>query len=51
LDINNTALLPAQFHHVATQTSAPNAANITEATLYVLPLRDARLNPPTTTGV
>lgn len=49
MDVNNTAVGP--FQHIAIQTSASNAANITEATLYVTPLRDQRANPPTTTGV
>jgi hypothetical protein len=48
MDINNTT---KPFEHIAIQTGASNAANITSALLVVMPLRDARLNPPTTTGV
>jgi len=46
MDINNTAV--GAFNHIAIQTSASNAANITSARAIVTPLRDARQNPPTT---
>lgn len=36
------------FQHIAIQTGASNAANITAAELVVAPLRDKRANPPTT---
>ncbi|HUC70389.1 MAG TPA: hypothetical protein VMS01_04275 [Stellaceae bacterium] len=39
---------PLPFSHIAIQTGASNAANITSAYLVVMPLRDQRLNPPTT---
>jgi hypothetical protein len=51
LDVNGDGFTTNPFTHVAIQTGASNAANITEATLYVTPLR-YRGNPvPTTTGV
>ena len=48
MDINNTALGLNQgaFQHIAIQTGASNAANITAALLIVMPLRYAQLNPP-----
>jgi hypothetical protein len=45
MDINNTTV--GVFQHIAIQTGASNAANITEATLIQMPLRDQRQNPPT----
>lgn len=36
------------FNHIAIQTGASNAANITSALLVVTPLRFAQLNPPNT---
>lgn len=39
---------PLPFSHIAIQTGASNAANITSVYLIVMPLRDQRLNPPTT---
>lgn len=39
---------PLPFNHIAIQTGASNASNITSAYLIVMPLRDQRLNPPTT---
>jgi hypothetical protein len=36
------------FHYLAVSTGASNAANITSARAIITPLRDARLNPPTT---
>lgn len=52
LNVNNvSAGAPLPFQHVAVQTSASNVANITAAVLVVMPLRDQRQNPPTTTGV
>lgn len=49
MDINNTALGLNQgaFNHIAIQTSASNAGNITAALLVVQPLRFAQQNPPT----
>jgi|ERR1700674_1650585 len=44
MDINNTT---KPFEHIAIQTGASNAANITDAYLVVMPLRDQRQNPPT----
>lgn len=35
------------FNHIAIQTGASNAANITSALLVIMPLRFAQLNPPT----
>jgi hypothetical protein len=35
------------FNHIAIQTGASNAANITSALLIMTPLRFAQLNPPT----
>jgi hypothetical protein len=43
MDLNNTT---KAFDHIAIQTGASNAANITSADLYVLS-RDQRANPPT----
>lgn len=43
LDVNNAT----PFNHIAIQTGASNAANITAAVLIVTPLRYAQLNPPT----
>ena len=49
LNINNQSNgNPLPFNHIAIQTSASNAANITAAWLVVMPLRDQRQNPPTT---
>lgn len=39
------------FTNIGVSTGASNAANITSALLVVMPLRDQRQNPPTTTGV
>jgi hypothetical protein len=39
---------PLPFNHIAIQTGASNAANITSAYAIVMPLRDQRQNPPTT---
>jgi hypothetical protein len=51
LDVNGAGFTTSPFTHIAIQTGASNAANITEATLYVTPLR-YRGNPvPTTTSV
>lgn len=36
------------FQHIAIETGASNAANITSALLVVMPLRDQRQNPQTT---
>lgn len=49
MDVNNTALGLNQgaFNHIAIQTGASNAANITAALLIITPLRFAQLNPPT----
>lgn len=53
MDLNNTTVGP--FQHIAVQTSASNAANITSALLILMPIRFAGQNPPfsppTTTGV
>lgn len=46
MDINNITL--GAFQHLAIETSASNAANITEATLFVMPLRYQQQTPPTT---
>lgn len=43
MDINNTT---KPFEHIAIQTGASNAANITSAALYIM-TRDQRQNPPT----
>lgn len=52
LNVNNlSGGNPLPFNHVAVETSASNVANITAAYLVVMPLRDQRQNPPTTTGV
>lgn len=49
MNVNNLSSgNPLPFNHIAIQTGASNAANITSAYLIVIPLRDARLNPPTT---
>jgi hypothetical protein len=49
MNVNNLSSgAPLPFQHIAIQTSASNAANITAAWLIVTPLRDQRLNPPTT---
>jgi hypothetical protein len=45
MDINNTSV--GAFQHIAIQTSASNAANITSALLVVTPLRNAAGNPNT----
>jgi hypothetical protein len=49
MDVNNTALGLNQgaFNHIAIQTGASNAGNITSALLVVTPLRYAQQNPPT----
>ncbi|HVB67969.1 MAG TPA: hypothetical protein VNE67_08960 [Acetobacteraceae bacterium] len=44
MDLNNTAVGP--FQHIAIQTGASNAANITAAVLVSLPLRYAQQVPP-----
>lgn len=44
MDVNNTG---GAFDHIAIQTSASNAGNITSAKLFYLP-RDQRQQPPTT---
>lgn len=43
MDVNNTS---GVFGHVAIETSASNAANITSATLIQMPLRYAQTLPP-----
>lgn len=43
MDINNTT---KPFDHIAIQTGASNAANITSAFLVVTPLRYPQTNPP-----
>lgn len=43
----NAAGVPQGFNHIAIQTGASNAANITSALLVIMPLRFAQLNPPT----
>jgi hypothetical protein len=45
LDINN------KYNHIAVQTSASNAANITSAVLIITPIRFAQTNPPVAAGV
>lgn len=40
-----------KFNHIAIQTGASNAANITSALLVITPLRFAQLNPPAAAGV
>jgi len=52
MDLNNTTSLNASgqqqpFNHIAIQTGASNAANITSALLIITPIRFAQLNPPT----
>jgi len=44
---NNASGVPQQFNHLAIQTGASNAANITAAILVAHPLRNARQNPIT----
>jgi hypothetical protein len=51
MDINSTTLnasgVPQGFNHLAIQTGASNAANITSAIAVLMPLRYQQLNPPT----
>jgi hypothetical protein len=51
MDLNsltaNASGVPQPFNHIAIQTSASNAANITSAQLIVTPLRFAQQTPPT----
>ena len=50
MDLNsqtlNAAGVPQPFNHIAIQTGASNAANITSAILINTPVRFAQLNPP-----
>lgn len=46
MDINNTTVGP--FNHIGIQTGASSASNITSVRAIIMPLRDARQNPPTT---
>lgn len=53
MNLNSTTLTSpggtlVEMNHIAIQTSASNAANITFALGFIYPLRDARQNPPTT---
>lgn len=48
LDVAGSNTNGLAFNHIAIQTGASNAANITSADLIVMPLRDKRLNPQTT---
>lgn len=45
MDINNG------FNHIAVETGASNAANITSALLILMPIKDNMQTPPTTTGI
>lgn len=53
MNLNSTTLTTpggalTEQSHIAIRTSASNAANITSCYAIIMPLRDARQNPPTT---